>query len=157
MASALLLHASLTLDAKPPRATIRMLLVYQDDEPRRAMAGDFRALGWTVGEARDVRSAMEAAHDAHPHVILTGLQLPDADGFHFVRSFRSAVDHDVVLVGITRLPVHLCHDGKIAGLDMLFATPLDIDEVHRALVNAIPPDASTDKKATTKMSRLSRA
>jgi DNA-binding NarL/FixJ family response regulator len=34
-----------------------------------------------VGEAQDGRSALEAAHELHPDLVLLDVQLPDMDGF----------------------------------------------------------------------------
>lgn len=128
-----------------------MLYVDADDEPRRALSGQFRKLGWRVSEARDVRSAVEAALEAQPRVILTRLQLPDAIGFHFVRTFRSTIEHDVVLVGITSLPVHLCIGAKLAGLDLIVEKPLNVERVHRSILASMPPNASPIGGQATKV------
>jgi two-component system OmpR family response regulator len=122
--------------ARAARA-MTMLLVHHDDELRGMLSADFRQRGWQVSDARDVASAVEAAMRTQPEVILTPLQLPGATGFHFVRTFRSSVEHDVVLVGITSLPVRLCGDAKIAGLDLVVEKPLNVERVHHSIMVAM--------------------
>ena len=125
--------------ARAARAAMAMLLVHHDDELRRMLSADFQKRGWHVTDARDVPSAVAAAIRAQPDVILTALQLPGAAGFHFVRTFRSSVEHDVVLVGITSLPVRLCGDAKSAGLDLVVEKPLNVERVHCSIMAAIAP------------------
>lgn len=50
-----------------------------------------------VGEAQDGRSALAAARDLHPAVILLDVQLPDLDGFEIARCLTSD-DHPPAVV-----------------------------------------------------------
>ena len=90
-------------DEPAPRAdpARRMLLIEDTDELRRLTADRFRALGWDVVAARDVRTAIELAMTVQPNAIVTELILPDVRGYYFARTLRSVVDHDVQVVAVT--------------------------------------------------------
>lgn len=66
----------------------RVLVV--DDEPAlaRALAINLRAHGWDVVTAADGRSALTAAADTHPDVVLLDLGLPDLDGTEVIAGLR---------------------------------------------------------------------
>jgi two-component system KDP operon response regulator KdpE len=66
----------------------RLLLVEDDEATRRSVAANLVGHGYTVVEARDVRSAMRAWDAQRPDVILLDLGLPDADGIVLIRHIR---------------------------------------------------------------------
>lgn len=111
----------------------RMLIVDDQEDMRRDLLAYFRAAGWDVDVARDVKTAIESGLAFQPHVILSELLLPDARGYFFARTLRSIIDQDIRLVGITRLSQQVFAQARTAGFDVVFAKPIDLDELHRHL------------------------
>jgi CheY-like chemotaxis protein len=111
----------------------RMLIVDDNEDMRRTLMAHFRSAGWDVDVARDVHTAIESALVFQPHVILSELLLPDARGYFFARTLRSIIDHDIRIVGITHVSHQLFEQARIAGFDVVFAKPIDVDQLHRHL------------------------
>lgn len=68
----------------------RVLIV--DDHPsfRSSARMLLEAEGWDViGEAADGASALTAAHDLSPELVLLDVQLPDIDGFEVTRRLQA--------------------------------------------------------------------
>lgn len=76
----------------------RILVV--DDEPAlaRALAINLKANGWQVTLASDGRSALAAAADAHPEVVLLDLGLPDMDGTEVIAGLRGWTSVPIVVL-----------------------------------------------------------
>ena len=91
----------------------------------------FEARGWGVATAEDLRSAIDMAMREQPHVIVTELLLPDVQSLQFSRALRSAVEHDIQLVALTRAGAEVFEQARREGFDLAFAKPLDIDEIDR--------------------------
>ena len=69
-----------------------MTVLIVDDHPsfRAAARRLLECEGYdVVGEAADGASAVDAARELHPDVVLLDVQLPDADGFEVARRLRS--------------------------------------------------------------------
>lgn len=64
-------------------------------------------------------------------MIVTELLLHDVQSFQFARALRSAVEHDVLIVALTRASSDIVEQARSDGFDLIFAKPLDIDEVER--------------------------
>lgn len=77
--------------------------------------------------------AIESALAFQPHVIVSELRLPDARGYFFARTLRSIIDHDIRLVGVTRLSEQVFEQARDAGFDVVFAKPIDLDKLKRHL------------------------
>ncbi len=74
------------------------VLIVDDHPPFCAIAREvLEADGYTLGEAVDGRSAIEAVKTLCPQLVLLDVQLPDADGRDLVRGMGSA---RVVLVSV---------------------------------------------------------
>jgi CheY-like chemotaxis protein len=111
----------------------RMLIVDDNADVRRDLLAQFRCFGWDVDVAQDVRTAVESSLSFQPHVILSELLLPDARGYFFARTLRSIIDHDIRLVGITHVSQQVFEQARVAGFDIVFAKPIDADQLHRML------------------------
>lgn len=113
-------------------AVVQAVLVVDDDEvSRRVTALVFEARGWTVDTAYDLRSAIDAAMRHQPQLIVTELLLPDVHSLQFARSLRTVVDHDVVVVALTRATAETLDQARRDGFDVAFCKPLDIDDLER--------------------------
>jgi DNA-binding response OmpR family regulator len=83
--------------------------------------------------ATDVRTAVERAGNEQPFAIITELVLPDARGYYFARTLKTMVEHDVVVIGVTRVDARELDDALEAGFDVAFAKPVDIEMLHALL------------------------
>ncbi len=85
-------------DTQPRRCGVKVLVV--DDEPAlaRALAINLRAHGWEVVTAADGRSALEAAANEHPDVVVLDLGLPDLDGTEVISGLRGWTKVPIVVL-----------------------------------------------------------
>lgn len=84
------------------RAQPRILLVEDDDATREGYAELLRTNGFLVDAARTAAEAIDAVSRAVPHVILTDVLLPDADGLTLATQFRGQPrTARVPIIGIT--------------------------------------------------------
>lgn len=76
----------------------RVLVV--DDEPAlaRALAINLHAHGWEVVTAADGRSALTAAAERHPDVVVLDLGLPDMDGTAVIAGLRGWTSVPIVVL-----------------------------------------------------------
>jgi two-component system OmpR family response regulator len=102
-----------------------------DDEPSiiDAVATTLRYEGFEVREARTGRSALAAAQDQTPDLIVLDIMLPDLDGIEVTRRLRA----DGIRVPILFLTARDSVDDKIAGLtvggDDYVTKPFSLAEV----------------------------
>jgi DNA-binding NarL/FixJ family response regulator len=66
---------------------------------RRMLEADGYAV---VGEAADGRSALAAAHELRPDLVLLDVQLPDIDGFRVTEALASGKEAPAVVLTSTR-------------------------------------------------------
>ncbi|MDF0530285.1 response regulator transcription factor [Tsukamurella sp. 8F] len=90
------------------------LILVVDDEPtiRRTLRINLRARGYEVEEAADGRSALAAAQEHTPDVIVLDLGLPDVDGVEVLRRLRGFCSAPVVV-----LSARHGSDDKVEALD----------------------------------------
>jgi DNA-binding response OmpR family regulator len=110
-----------------------VVVIDDDDDARLVTADALRELGWRVFSASDLRAAVELTMEYQPRAIITELTLPAVHGYAFVRTLRSAVDNDVVLVGLTKLPSTQI-DAARAMFDEVFEKPADITHIHERIL-----------------------
>lgn len=137
-----------------PSSSKRILLVDGDREARDAAGDSFRRRGWETHFAHDVRSATDVAIKVQPHVILTELSVSGATEYHFLRQFRSAVEHDVVIIGVARVPQAECEQALAAGFDAIVEQPIDVAQIDQSISVVLPGDVANERRATIKMQRL---
>lgn len=118
---------------EPSPGQRRVLIVDDHEDTRRDLVAHFRSLGWDVDMAFDVKTAIESAIAFQPHAIVSELLLPDARGYFFARTLRSIIDHDIRLVGLTRLSHQVFEEARVAGFDVVFAKPIDVRQLERHL------------------------
>src|ERR1041385_4412873 len=111
----------------------RVLVIDDNPDQRDALAGELMRRGWIVETASNARAGLDCASKCQPDVVLTELTLPDTRGFHFARALRSLIDHDVVLVGVTRLPLDQHDSARAAGFDEVHAKPIDLETLAKLL------------------------
>jgi DNA-binding response OmpR family regulator len=77
-----------------------------------------------------------------PEIVLTELILPDVRGFGYARSLRSLVEHDVVVMALTRVPRELHGRALMAGFDQVVCKPFEVEQLHEQMLQATRPRAS---------------
>lgn len=115
--------------------TGRVLLIDDNDDQCAALATALRERGWLVDTARTARRGLDLAAKSPPDVVLTELILPDARGYQFARALRGAIEGDVRVIALTRLPAQLHAHALSEGFDHVEAKPVNVD----ALIEKMRP------------------
>lgn len=84
--------------ATAPGPGPRALVVEDEASIRRVVVGYLRAEGFTVTEAADGETAVEAARRDDPDVVVLDLMLPGIDGIEVCRRLRTFTDAYVVML-----------------------------------------------------------
>jgi two-component system response regulator MprA len=108
---------------------VRILVV--DDEPqlRRALERALKLEGYDVALAADGEQALAALADEHPDAIVLDVLMPKLDGLEVCRRMRAAGDHTPVLVLTARDAVSDRVDGLDAGADDYLVKPFALEEL----------------------------
>jgi two-component system, OmpR family, response regulator MprA len=108
---------------------VRILVV--DDEPqlRRALERALKLEGYDVALAADGEQALAALADEHPDAIVLDVLMPKLDGLEVCRRMRAAGDRTPVLVLTARDAVSDRVDGLDAGADDYLVKPFALEEL----------------------------
>lgn len=133
----------------PWRRGPEVLLVEDDTELRRMIAGALRSDGHHVVECADGRVALdrlaEALFDGRaerlPALIVSDVRLPGFDGFEILEAVHAALAH-VPMVLITAFPDEQVYRRAFAlGARNVLAKPFDLDELRAVVWTTLEPDA----------------
>ncbi len=136
-------------DGKP-----RVLIVEDDPEMRRALSLNLTARGYQITTAADGTSALNAAAETTPDVILLDLGLPDLEGMDIIRAIR----------GYSRTPIVVLSgrsssgdkvDALEAGADDYVTKPFDVNELVARLRAATRRASSDDLHAVIRIGAAS--
>ncbi len=113
----------------PDGAPVRVLVV--DDEPDLAevLLRALRYEGWEVRTAADGMSAIAAARDFRPDLVVLDVMLPDIDGLEVLRRLRADIERMPVLFLTARDDVTDRIAGLTAGGDDYVTKPFSIEEL----------------------------
>ncbi len=113
----------------PDGRPIRVLVV--DDEPTLSeLVGlALRYEGWQVRTAADGMSAIAAARDFKPDLVVLDVMLPDVDGLEVLRRLRADIERMPVLFLTARDDVSDRIAGLTAGGDDYVTKPFSIEEL----------------------------
>ncbi len=126
---------------------VRVLVV--DDEPqiRRALGTNLRARGYLVDLAADGEEALRQAADHHPDVVVLDLGLPGIDGIDVIRGLRGWTSIPIVV-----LSVRADESDKVealdAGADDYVTKPFGMNELLARLRAAVRRAAPAEEEAT---------
>jgi CheY-like chemotaxis protein len=67
---------------------VHVLIVEDDEDSRQLLATFFEYCGALVTMCHSTEAALEDLGEYRPHVIISDLALPGADGFEFIRALR---------------------------------------------------------------------
>jgi two-component system KDP operon response regulator KdpE len=128
------------------KGDVRVLVV--DDEPqiRRALGTNLRARGYVVDLAADGEEGLRQAADHHPDVVVLDLGLPGIDGIEVIRGLRGWTSVPIVV-----LSVRADESDKVealdAGADDYVTKPFGMNELLARLRAAVRRAAPADEEA----------
>lgn len=112
-----------------------VLLVDDNEDGRRMLAGQFEAAGWQVFEAGDGIAGLALARQARPSLAVVDIGLPGIDGYQVARALRADAAFDgmrlVALTGYGQESDRL--RALDAGFDAHYVKPLDFAALMRSL------------------------
>ncbi len=99
-----------------PRGDV--LVVDDDPDARKRLATILSRVGWTVTEAPHGREALAAVDRRMPSLVLLDLNMPEMDGFTFLREFRSSpAGADVPVIVMTARDLSAGERAELKGND----------------------------------------
>ncbi len=119
----------------------RGTVLYIEDNPenRLLVRRILEAEGYTVIEASDAPSGLQAATDSPPDLILLDINLPEMDGYEFVSRLRGMEGlSDIPIVALTANVMKRDRERTLAaGCDGYIQKPIDVDELPRQIAGFI--------------------
>lgn len=110
-----------------------------DDEPliRWALGEALRNWGYQSVEAATAAEAHRQFEQAHPVAVLLDINLPDGSGLELLRSFKRQRPHTVVIMITAEVIIEHTIAALRGGADDFIGKPINIDELHFALEDAL--------------------
>jgi two-component system, OmpR family, response regulator MprA len=117
-------------------ASVRVLLIEDDDAVRAAIRRALALDGYEVFEAPDAEEGLRQAREDVPDAVVLDLGLPDRDGLEVCRQLRLGGDRTPILMLTARAAIDERVEGLEAGADDYLVKPYDVREL-RARLRAI--------------------
>jgi len=128
----------------------RVLVVDDDPSLVRTLQINLRARGYEVLIARDGRTALQAAAEESPDILVLDLGLPDLDGIRVLQELRTFTTVPVVV-----LSARHSSDDKVEALDLgaddYVTKPFGVEELMariRAALRHVPSDSSAEPESS---------
>lgn len=95
--------------------------------------------GHDVRTASDAEQALELLEEFHPGIVLMDIQLPGMDGLELTRRLKAdPARRDIVVIALTAYAMKGDEaKARAAGCDGYLSKPVDIDELGRAVAEAL--------------------
>jgi CheY-like chemotaxis protein len=108
------------------------VLIVEDDADSRQMLGTFlEYCGALVTTCESTESALEDLREYRPHVIVSDLALPGADGLHFIRTLRGLPAErggDIPAIAVSAYYKDFSEESaRAAGYTGYLAKPVNLD------------------------------
>jgi len=113
----------------PDGRAIRVLVVDDEQTLSELVSLALRYEGWDVRTAADGTSAVAAARDFHPDLVVLDVMLPDTDGLSVLRRMRADMDRTPVLFLTAKDAIEDRIAGLTAGGDDYVTKPFSIEEL----------------------------
>ena len=113
----------------PGNRAIRALVVDDEQTLSELVGLALRFEGWDIRLAGDGQSAVTAAREFRPDLVILDVMLPDMDGMEVLRRIRAEIDHVPVLFLTARDSVEDRIAGLTAGGDDYVTKPFSIEEL----------------------------
>lgn len=131
-----------TLRTRPPR----LLLAEDDDDLRRLIAPQLRAIGYQVIEAHTGTQLLERLGDAllsndraaRPDVIVSDIRMPGFTGLEILTGLRDAHWRSAMIVMTAYADPETRARVRELEPDAFFLKPFDIDDLLTAIINLDP-------------------
>ncbi|ATB27814.1 hypothetical protein MEBOL_001259 [Melittangium boletus DSM 14713] len=122
-------------ESPPPAASRRILVVDDNVDAADTLAELLQTWEHTVWQAHDGLSALKAAEEHHPDVVLLDIGLPGMDGYEVARRLRTGpLGPTLTLVALTGYGQASDRSRAMeAGFDKHFVKPVDIDGLENFL------------------------
>jgi two-component system, OmpR family, response regulator len=135
----------MAIDGRQPGS---VLVVDQDADFRTHVAGLLEQAGYSTREAADGQTALEAAREERPELVILEVDLPEVSGYEICRELRDLLGEGLplVLVSGQRTDTTDRVAGLLIGADDYIVKPCAPDELLarvRALVRRAAPAAPT--------------
>jgi ActR/RegA family two-component response regulator len=111
------------------RGIPKTLIIGDLDQNRRELMVSFSRYGWFVREGRSFAEAIQVARKFQPSLIVADLDVHDSGDRSLLRELRSAVDGNVVIIGLAT--ASSLQDVRRLELDDVLG-PQPVDDVCRA-------------------------
>lgn len=124
-------------------ATLRILIAEDDQDSADSLKFLLKGLGYEAHVVKDGESAVRAASDLRPHVILMDIGLPGMSGYDAVRRIRAqSLDQRMRIVALTGLGQQIDRlRSAEAGIDHHMVKPLDLEVLQPILDSTWKPGA----------------
>ncbi len=136
------------MGSKPSAATVdltgvHVLIVEDDEDSRQLLATFFEYCGALVTMCHSTESALEDLAEYRPHVIVSDLSLPGADGLHFIRALRRLEPEaggDVPAIAVSGYDKDFtAAAAKIAGYSGYLVKPVNLDDLVTLVRDLVNP------------------
>ncbi|PYO49588.1 MAG: response regulator [Candidatus Rokuibacteriota bacterium] len=133
---------------KPSAATVdltgvHVLIVEDDEDSRQLLATFLEYCGALVTMCHSTESALEDLAEYRPHVIVSDLSLPGADGLHFIRALRRLEPEaggDVPAIAVSGYDKDFtAAAAKIAGYSGYLVKPVNLDDLVTLVRDLVNP------------------
>ena len=116
----------------------RILVIDDEDGVRRTICENLEACGFEVLQATDGEAGMALIDPAHlPKILITDLIMPRQEGIQTISMIRKSFPSIkiVAISGGGRVKAgDYLRMAKNMGADLIFAKPLDLDELEKAVI-----------------------
>ncbi|MGB3311699.1 MAG: response regulator [Nodosilinea sp.] len=137
--------APVSLAVRPQSPVV--LVVDDDDDSLTLMAYILEHLPCETHFVADGLSALEAARQHHPHLILSDIYLPQVDGYSLIQQLRADADiRDIPVVAVTALAGQENRQKIMtAGFDDYISKPFLIERLEHLInrfISSVPQSAA---------------
>jgi signal transduction histidine kinase/ActR/RegA family two-component response regulator len=128
--------------AAPQQATVRILIIEDDDDARATLQLLLQFAGHRVETAPGGAQGLAMARAGAPQVILVDIGLPEMDGYEVARALRKEFGKNIFLLALTGFGQSEDQRQALeAGFDAHLTKPVDLEALSRLLA-AVPPSRS---------------
>lgn len=118
---------------------LHVLLAEDDAEARRMLTTVLEHSGAQVSSCVTVAEALQKVKDVRPDILISDIELPDADGHFLIRSIRALGDRDLSNMPAIALTAHAGPEERVralaAGFQMHVTKPIEPIELVLAISN----------------------
>jgi CheY-like chemotaxis protein len=122
---------------------VHVLIVEDDEDSRQLLATFFEYCGALVTMCHSTESALEDLDEYRPHVIVSDLALPGADGFQFIRALRklpAEAGGDVPAIAVSAYDKDFTAvEAKNAGYSGYLAKPVNVEDLVTLVRDLLNP------------------